>query len=95
MPKRGMGSWLVTGRRTYYDLVAARVTDQDFPGFADLQARGIPTAVVSLPCWELFDAQDAAYRREVLGNLVKRFWLESQGATGINLERIDALEVLA
>jgi xanthine dehydrogenase small subunit len=28
----------------------------------------------------------AAYRSEVLGNLVKRFWLESQGVQNINLE---------
>jgi xanthine dehydrogenase small subunit len=28
----------------------------------------------------------AAYRSEVLGNLVQRFWLESQGAQDINLE---------
>ncbi len=40
LPKRARGSWLVTGRRTYYDLVAARITDQDFPAFQDLQARG-------------------------------------------------------
>ncbi|MCR4378187.1 MAG: transketolase [Rhodospirillales bacterium] len=32
-----------------------------------LQADGIPTAVVSMPCWELFDAQGAAYRASVLG----------------------------
>jgi transketolase len=32
-----------------------------------LQARGVPAAVVSLPCWELFDEQDAAYRAGVLG----------------------------
>ena len=31
-----------------------------------LQAEGIPTAVVSMPCWELFDEQDAAYRAGVL-----------------------------
>ncbi len=31
-----------------------------------LQAEGIPTAVVSLPCCERFDAQDAAYRASVL-----------------------------
>ena len=38
----------------------------------------------------------AAYRREVLGNLVRRFWLESQGATHINLEsfRLDDEEAL-
>jgi transketolase len=31
-----------------------------------LQAAGIPTRVVSLPCWQIFDAQDQAYRDEVL-----------------------------
>ena len=33
-----------------------------------LQADGIPTALVSMPCWELFDAQDAAYKAETLGD---------------------------
>ena len=32
-----------------------------------LQAEGIPTAVVSMPSWELFEAQDEAYQAEVLG----------------------------
>ena len=32
-----------------------------------LQAEGIPTAVVSMPCWDLFEEQDDAYRAEVLG----------------------------
>ena len=32
-----------------------------------LEASGIATAVVSLPCWKLFNAQDAAYRQSVLG----------------------------
>ncbi|MBS27727.1 MAG: transketolase [Alphaproteobacteria bacterium] len=36
-----------------------------------LQAEGIPTAVVSMPCWELFDAQDDAYRRDTLGDGVR------------------------
>lgn len=31
-----------------------------------LQAAGIPTRVVSLPCWQLFDEQDTAYRESVL-----------------------------
>ena len=31
-----------------------------------LQAEGIGTRVVSMPCMELFAAQDAAYRRRVL-----------------------------
>ena len=34
----------------------------------DLQAKGVPTAVVSMPCWELFDAQAPAYRKKVLGD---------------------------
>jgi transketolase len=32
----------------------------------ELSAEGIRSRVVSLPCWELFDRQDAAYRDEVL-----------------------------
>jgi xanthine dehydrogenase small subunit len=31
----------------------------------------------------------AAYRSEVLGNLLQRFWLESQGQTQINLATLD------
>jgi xanthine dehydrogenase small subunit len=37
----------------------------------------------------------AAYRSEVLGNLLQRFWLETQGATGINLESFRLQEVPA
>ncbi|WP_291929497.1 transketolase [Limnohabitans sp.] len=36
-----------------------------------LEASGIATAVVSLPCWELFNAQDASYRQSVLGTGVR------------------------
>jgi len=32
-----------------------------------LQAAGTPTAVVSMPSWELFEEQDAGYRSSVLG----------------------------
>lgn len=39
LPGRAPGSWLVTGRRTYYDLVAERFTGDDLPSFADVQAR--------------------------------------------------------
>ena len=41
-----------------------------------LQAAGIPTAVVSLPCWEIFAAQDDAYRASVLGQ-APRFGIEA------------------
>ena len=33
---------------------------------ATLQAKGVPTAVVSMPSWELFEAQDRMYREAVL-----------------------------
>jgi transketolase len=33
-----------------------------------LESQGIGTAVVSLPCWELFEEQPESYRREVLGD---------------------------
>ena len=37
----------------------------------------------------------AAYRSAVLGNLMQRFWLESQGMDQINLERFDLEESAA
>jgi transketolase len=33
-----------------------------------LQGDGVAAQVVSLPCWERFEAQDAAYRDSVLGS---------------------------
>ena len=36
----GGGSWLLTGRRTWYDLVAGLVTDQNLPSFTDFQLQG-------------------------------------------------------
>lgn len=52
---------------------------------AELEAAGIATAVVSMPCWELFDAQDAAYRSEVLGLGTLRIGVEA--AVGFGWER--------
>jgi transketolase len=34
-----------------------------------LQEEGIRAAVVSMPCWELFEAQDENYRNSVLGTV--------------------------
>lgn len=36
-----------------------------------LAAQGVCAAVVSMPCWELFDRQTAAYRAEVLGKVTR------------------------
>jgi transketolase len=37
-----------------------------------LQAEGIATRVVSVPCFELFEQQSAAYRKSVIGNAPAR-----------------------
>ena len=62
LPKGAKGSWLVTGRRTYYDLVAERITDQDFPAFQDLQARAswAPSAGTRVTAFSLTSRQAAA-----------------------------------
>jgi hypothetical protein len=39
LPGMNGSSWLVTARRTYYDLVAERIVDTDLPSFGDLQTR--------------------------------------------------------
>jgi transketolase len=49
-----------------------------------LAGEGIAVAVVSLPCWELFAVQDAAYRAEVLGG-APRIGIEA--ASGFGWER--------
>jgi len=62
LPAKAAGSWLVTGRRTYYDLVASRIADQNFPAFADLQGRvgWDPAPGRTLTLFGLRSRQDAA-----------------------------------
>jgi transketolase len=50
-----------------------------------IQSAGAPTRVVSMPCWELFDAQDQSYREEILGPGTLRIAVEA--ATGLGWER--------
>ena len=42
-----------------------------------LEAAGIPTRVVSTPCWELFDAQPAVYQAKVIGTAPVRAAVEA------------------
>jgi transketolase len=42
-----------------------------------LQAAGVPTRVVSTPCWELFERQSAKYRAEVIGKAPVRIAVEA------------------
>jgi len=46
-----------------------------------LAARGIAAAVVSMPCWKLFDAADPSYRAAVLGT-APRLAIEAAAAFG-------------
>jgi len=50
-----------------------------------LERQGIATAVVSMPCWELFEAQDVEYRRSVLRPGTVRVGIEA--ATGFGWDR--------
>ncbi|MDO8377797.1 transketolase [Phenylobacterium sp.] len=47
-----------------------------------LEAEGIATRVVSTPCWELFAAQPAAYRAQVIGQAPVRVAVEAQVGFG-------------
>jgi transketolase len=47
-----------------------------------LESQGIRSAVVSMPCWRLFDQQPEAYRREVLGDKVIRVAIEAASPFG-------------
>ncbi len=49
---------------------------------AQLQADGIPTVVVSMPCWQFFDAQPENYRRQVLGDAPARVAIEAASPFG-------------
>jgi transketolase len=52
-----------------------------FAAAETLEAEGTPARVVSLPCWELFDAQDPAYRDEVLPPTVRKRVAVEMGAS--------------
>ncbi len=47
-----------------------------------LDGKGVATRVVSMPCWELFDAQDASYKTQVLGKAPVRIGIEAAAAQG-------------
>jgi transketolase len=55
-----------------------------------LQKKGIPTAVVSMPCRLLFEQQDAAYRKAVLGKTRARVAVEA--AVELGWDRYIGLE---
>jgi transketolase len=54
------------GRRQAILLATGSEVEIALDARATLQAKGIGTRVVSMPCWELFAAQDEKYRKSVL-----------------------------
>ena len=42
-----------------------------YKAYDELAAKGVKARVVSMPCWELFEAQDAEYKESVLPNAVR------------------------
>ena len=54
-------------------------------GAKQLAEAGVGVRVVSLPCWELFSAQDEAYRNEVIPPAAKKVSIEA--ATTFGWER--------
>jgi transketolase len=42
-----------------------------------LQSQGVPTAVISVPCWELFEQQDAGYQADIIGRGTARVAVEA------------------
>ncbi len=55
-----------TGKRQAILMATGSEVEIAMKARALLEADGIGTRVVSMPCWELFEDQDAAYRRRVL-----------------------------
>lgn len=47
-----------------------------------LEERGIPTVVVSMPCWELFEAQEPSYKEAILGKNTFRVAIEAASPLG-------------
>jgi transketolase len=58
---------IATGSETHLAVEAAKA----------LQEKGVPARVVSMPCCERFDRQDAAYRTSVLGKGIPRVAVEA------------------
>ena len=47
-----------------------------------LETEGVPTRVVSTPCWDLFETQPAKYKAEVIGKAPVRVAVEAQVSYG-------------
>jgi len=64
----------------------ARIISKDLEYMSELvdllEAKGIGTRVVSMPCWELFEAKDESYRKRVLPKGPIRIGIEAASRLG-------------
>ena len=58
-----------------------------------LEAQGVGADVVSVPCWELFDAQDASYRHDILPEGVLKVSIEAGVTAGWQKYVADGLTI--
>ncbi|HQX80465.1 MAG TPA: TonB-dependent receptor [Vicinamibacterales bacterium] len=94
LPGTSQGSWLLSGRRTYYDVVAERFVDADLPSFSDLQAKAVwrvagggQLSVFGLKSRESTDAEfgepereSAVIRTKARNDLVAVSWQRAFGS---------------
>jgi transketolase len=71
-----------TGKRKVTLLATGSEVSLAAEARAILEKDGIGTAVVSMPCWELFEAQDDDYRAAVLGQKTVRVGVEAAARLG-------------
>jgi transketolase len=71
-----------TGKRKVTLLATGSEVSLAAEARAILEKDGIGTAVVSMPCWELFEAQDDDYRASVLGQKTVRIGVEAAARLG-------------
>lgn len=84
VPGVATASWLVTGRRTYYDIIAEPIVDTDLPSFGDLQTNLVwePRAGRRVTVFGLTsrESADARLERDVAG---ERFGLRSNTSNSV------------
>jgi hypothetical protein len=82
LPGAGDGSWLLAGRRTYYDLVLERIVDDELPRFDDLQLklswRGSRGQRLALTGWRSRETADADW-----SDAVDQVVVASEGANDL------------
>ena len=81
------GAYVIAGHKENRDitiLATGSEVSQAVEAMNELNAEGIKAAVVSMPCWELFEKQPISYRQEILGTAPR---VAIEAASGFGWER--------